>query len=155
MKKLFFILLLSLSVSVSFAQEDLKFSSGRDKHDGKPQLFTNLSPKFSVRAGLIDEIMSSRLNQPVSLLITEGFVFNGKILSKTSDAPGLETVTIESNEKQGLLFTLSKTTIPGEGIVYRGLLISRNHSDMVVLEKDPITGVYEWTKKPVSQMISD
>ncbi len=141
MKKLFFILLLSLSVSVSFAQEDIKFSSGRDKHDGKPQLFTNFSPKFSVRTGLIDEIMSSRLNQPVSLLITEGFVFNGKVLSKTSEAPGLETVTIESNEKQGLLFTLSKTTIPGEGIVYRGLLISRNHSDRVVLEKDPITGV--------------
>ena len=155
MKKLFFILLLSLSVSVSFAQEDVTFSSGREKHDGKPQLFTNLSPKFSVRAGLIDEIMSSRLNQPVSLLITEGFVFNGKIMSKTSDAPGLETVTIESNEKQGLLFTLSKTTIPGEGIVYRGLLISRNHSDMVMLEKDPITGVYVWTKKPVSQIISD
>lgn len=155
MKKLFFILLLSLSISVSFAQEDVTFSSGRDKHDGKPQLFTNLSSKFSLKVGLVDEIMNSRLNQPVTLLITEGLVFNGKILSRTSDAPGLETITIESNEKQGFLFTLSKTTIPGEGIVYRGLLISRNHSDMVVLEKNAITGVYEWTKKTVSQMIAD
>ncbi len=155
MKKLIIVLLFSLPAFVAVAQEDAMFSSGRQKHDTKPQLFSTLPSKFSLKTGLIDEIMNTKLNQQVSLLVTEGFTFYGRVISKTSDAPGLETVTIESTEKQGFVFTLSKTNVAGEGVIYKGLLLSRNHSDIILLEKNLVTGVYEWIKKYLSQMISD
>lgn len=155
MKKLLFVLLLSLSVTASFAQEELKFSSGRDKHDGKPQLFASLSQKFSVTTGFIDELMNSKKNQEVTLQVTDGFAFTGKVISRSSEVPGLETVTAESTERKGLILTVSKITTPDEGVIYRGMLSSRDFSDIILLEKDIVTGLYQWTKKKLSQAISD
>ena len=60
MKKLLFALLLSLSVSVAFAQEEISFTSGRDKHDGKPQFFANLSQKFVLKTGFVENMFSFR-----------------------------------------------------------------------------------------------
>ncbi|MBX9782220.1 MAG: hypothetical protein K2X48_02900 [Chitinophagaceae bacterium] len=155
MKKLLFVLLLSLSVTASFAQEELKFSSGRDKHDGKPQLFAGLSQKISVKAGFIDEVMNSKMNEEVTLQVVEGFAFTGKVISKSSDVPGLETVTVENSSRKGFVLTLSKITTPVDGVTYRGMLKGRDFSDILLLEKDIVTGFYQWIKKKLSQAISD
>jgi hypothetical protein len=36
-----------------------------------------------------------------------------------------------------------------------GLITSREFSDMLLLEKDMITGNYQWNRKNLSQMIAD
>jgi hypothetical protein len=154
MKKLLTVLLLCLSATFSIAQ-DLQFSSGREKHDGKPQLLTNLSTKISVRSNFFEEVMNYKINQQVSINVTEGFLFNGNVTAKTNDAPGLETLIIQSTEKEGLVLSLSKLVLQDQTIVYRGVLISKHHSDLLMLEKDIVTGNYNWNKKNVSLMISD
>jgi hypothetical protein len=36
-----------------------------------------------------------------------------------------------------------------------GVITSREFSDMIILEKDIITGNYQWTRKKLSQLITD
>lgn len=154
MKKLLFVLLTCLSVTFSFSQ-DLTFTSGREKHDGKPQLFSNLSTKFSVRSDFMDDVLNAKLNQQISIAVTEGLVFSGNVSAKTNDAQGLKTVIIQSTEKEGLVLSVSKLVLADQTIVYRGIITSKHHSDLLLLEKDAITGNYNWNKKNVSYMISD
>mgnify|MGYP006902217484 CR=1 FL=1 len=154
MKKLLLVLLSSLSVSFVMAQE-LSFSSGRDKHDHKPQLFAALSPKIAVSAQFIDDVMQARVNQAFRIVLADGFVFNGNVTARTSDAPGLESVMLHSSEVPELVFSVSRLTLPDQSVVYRGIITSKRHSDMLLMEKDAITGNYYWNRKNVSRMISD
>jgi hypothetical protein len=155
MKKLLFVLLSSLSVSVAVAQEEISFTSGRDKHDGKPQFFANLSQKFTLKTGFVENMLNFRKDETVIITLTEGFVFNGKVISKTVESNGLEIVTVESNQRKGLVLSLSKFTKPDGTVDYMGVITSREFSDMIMLEKDMITGNYQWTRKNLSQMIAD
>jgi hypothetical protein len=155
MKKLSFILVMSLSVSLAFSQEDFHFASGREKHDGKPQYFNQLSSKFSVKSGFLNEILSARLDEQVTLQLTDGFVISGKVITKTRESNGLEIVTVESKQKKGLILSVSKFTKADGSIDYMGIITSREISDIVMLEKDVITGNYMWTRKNLSQMIAD
>ncbi|WP_407525093.1 hypothetical protein PDL71_02930 [Lacibacter sp. MH-610] len=155
MKKLAFILVMSLSVSAAFSQEDFHFTSGKEKHDGKPQQFKHLSSKFSVKPGFLNEILSVRLDEQVSFQLADGFVFSGKVITKTRESNGLEIVTVESQQKKGLILSVSKFTKADGSIDFMGLITSRDISDMIMLEKDIITGNYMWTRKNLSQMIAD
>jgi hypothetical protein len=92
MKKLFFVLLSCLSLSIATAQEAIHFTSGKDKHDSKPQLFANLSPKFSVKPGFFNNMLGFKNNDLVTITVTDGFVFEGKVITKTVDNNGLEII---------------------------------------------------------------
>lgn len=155
MKKLLFVLLSSLSVSVAVAQEEISFSSGRDKHDGKPQFFANLSQKFALQTGFVENMFSLKKDETVNITVTQGFVFNGKVISKTVESNGLEIVTVESNQRKGLVLSLSKFTMPDGTVDYMGVITSREFSDMIMLEKDMITGNYQWIRKNLSRVIAD
>lgn len=155
MKKLLFILLSCLSVTIATAQEDFQFTSGRDKHDGKPQMFANLSAKFSVKPGFFETTLGLKTNDQATITVTEGFVFTGKVISRTAENNGLEIVTLESNQRKGLVLSVSKFTRTDGTVDYMGVITSREFSDMIMLEKDIITGNYQWTRKNLSQMIAD
>jgi hypothetical protein len=156
MKKISLFLLMCLSVSaVTMAQEEPTFSSGREKHDSKPQYFAHLSPKFSVKAGFVNELLQAKLNDPINLMVTEGFVVAGKVIAKNYEGNGVETVTVESNQKKGLLLSVSRYTRPDGSVEFSGVIRSQDIRDMILMEKDPITGNYQWTRKNVSQMITD
>jgi hypothetical protein len=156
MKKILFILLMCLSVSaVTMAQEETNFPSGREKHDRKPQFFAHLSPKFSIKTGFVNELLNAKLNDQLNLMITEGFVVTGKVISKTNEGSGIETVTIESNQKKGLLLSVSKYTRPDGSIEFSGVITSREISDILLIEKDIVTGNYLWVRKNLSQLIAD
>ncbi len=154
MKKLLFAILFCNFAFHSFSQ-DVKFASGRDKYDGKPQLFQNVSTKFSFKVSQIDEVMNYRLNQNVEIDLNPGLLFAGNVSSITNDAPGLTTITIQSSERSGLVLSFSKLILPDQSVIYRGLLQSKNHSDMLMLEQDAVTGLYNWNKKQVSHLLSD
>ncbi|MFY7839621.1 MAG: hypothetical protein ACOVP7_05065 [Lacibacter sp.] len=154
MKQLVLVLALSILSTYSFAQE-ITFESGHQKHDKKPAMFGTVSSRFTPSQTFINEVMNLRLNQQVDLFITNGLRFKGQVTSITSDAPGLTTVTVQSSDRPGLLLSLSKTTLPDQTITYRGIMVSKKHSDMLMLERDPVTGNYTWNRKQVSQMLAD
>ncbi len=154
MKKLFIVLLCSTFSSLSYSQEQ-KFESGRQKHDGKPAMFNTVSSRFATSQNFIADVMNYRLNQHVDVAVTNGFRFKGEVTAITSDAPGLTTVTIQSTDRPGLLLSISKITLPDQTTTYRGIIIGKKNSDMLMMEKDPVTGNYNWNKKQVSNMLAD
>lgn len=154
MKQLVLVLALSILSTYSFSQE-VKFESGQKKHDSKPAMFGSVSSRFAPSQTLINDVMNYRLNQQVDLFVTNGLRFKGQVTSITNDAPGLTTVTIQSTDRPGLLLSISKTTLPDQTVAYRGIMISKKHSDMLIMEKDQITGNYTWNKKQVSHMLAD
>ena len=154
MKKLVFVLVCSTFSILSYSQE-LKFESGRQKHDGKPAMFNTVASRFAPSQNFINDVMNYRLNQQVDLVVTNGFRFKGEVTAITSDAPGLTTVTIQSTDRPGLLLSISKTTLPDQTVTYRGIMLSKKHSDMLMMEKDPVTGNYNWNKHQVSNMLAD
>jgi len=99
--------------------------------------------------------MAYRLNQQVLVQISPKTSFKGKVTAITNDAPGLQTIIMQSTETPGMVLSLSKLDIKGESTVYRGVMMSKNAGDMLMLEKDPATGEYNWNKKQVSHMIPD
>jgi hypothetical protein len=154
MKKLQFALLLCLSATLSFAQ-DVHFKSGREKSSNKPQLFAKEPARISVKADFFNKVLSFKVDQRVTVAVASTVSFSGKVTAITHDAPGLETIIMQSTETPGLVLSLSKVNIPGEGIQYRGIMMSKGHSDMLMLEKDMVTGNYVWNKKSVAHMIPD
>lgn len=154
MNKLFYVLLFSTISFQSFSQE-LQFESGRQKNDKKPELFHNMSVKSRVSSSFINDVMSFQLKQQVNIAVGNGFLFNGKVTAITNDAPGLTTISIQSSDVKDMVLSLSQLVLPDQTIMYRGIVISKNHSDMLIFEKDPVTGEYIWNKKTVSQMIAD
>jgi hypothetical protein len=154
MKTLQFVLLLSLFTNLTFAQ-GVHFASGREKNSNKPQMFANEPTRSSVKPDFFNKLLSNKVNDQVTIAVTSTTSFTGKVTAITKDAPGLETMIIQSTDVAGLVLSVSKTLIPGEGITYRGVMMSKDHNDMLVLEKDPVTGSYMWNKKSVAHMIPD
>lgn len=154
MKKLLFAILFCNFAFLSFAQ-DVKFASGREKNDGKPQLFSGTSQRNSTSAVFIEDIMNLQLKQQVEISVISGFKFKGTVSALSSDAPGLTTITVQSSEIKGLLMSVSRLILPDNTIVFRGIITSPKHSDMMMLELDPVTGLYNWNKKQVSHLLAD
>jgi hypothetical protein len=154
MKKLSIALLLCF-VSYLSNSQDLHFRSGKEKNQDKPQLFSKEASRFSVRPEFINQMLSGRTQQQVTVQVSPKTTFNGKVTAITHDAPGLETIIMHSSEVPGLVLSISRLEIPGKGTTYSGVMISRDHRDLLMMEKDPVTGQYLWNKKEVSSMILD
>jgi hypothetical protein len=154
MKKLSIALLFSFATAFAFSQ-DLHFKSGKEKQQNKPQLFAKEASRFSVRPEFFNQMLSSRVQQQVAITITPKTVFRGTVTAITHDAPGLETIIMKSTETPGLVLSLSRLEIAGEGVTYRGMMMGTGYSDMLMLEKDPATGSYVWNKKEIAHMIPD
>lgn len=154
MKKLLLAILVCNSAFLSFAQ-DIQFTSGREKHEGKPQMFTGISQRNSGSPVAVEDIMNFQLKQQVEITVTPGFKFKGTVSAVSNDAPGLTTVTVQSSETKGLLLSVSRLMLADKTVSYRGIVTSTKHSDMLMLEQDPVTGYYNWNKKQVSHMLSD
>jgi hypothetical protein len=154
MKK-FSIVLLALITATTIKAQEVSFRSNREKQSQKSQLFLKESARFSSRKSFVGEVMSYKIDQQVEVEITPKTRFKGKVTAITNDAPGLQTVIMQSSEIPGLVLSLSKLEIKGEGTTYRGIMISKNHNDLLMFEKDQTTGEYVWNKKQVAHTIPD
>ncbi|HMO33984.1 MAG TPA: hypothetical protein PKE63_09780 [Lacibacter sp.] len=154
MKKLSLVLLLCLSASLTYSQE-VSFRSGQEKHNHKPALFTQTAAKSAVQTPFLEEMLNYTVGQQVKVVLAGNVRFTGTVTARTSDAPGLLTIMVHSADVNGLVFSISRIQVPGAAVEYRGMLMSMAHSDMLMLEKDPVTGTYAWNKKQVSRMLAD
>ncbi len=132
MKKLVLALAFCTLSIFSFSQE-LKFESGRQKHDSKPAMFSNVASRFAPSQTFIDDVMNARLNEKVDLVVTNGFRFKGEVTAISNDAPGLTTVTLQSTDRPGLLLSISRVTLSDKSVTYRGIMLSQKHSDMLMM----------------------
>ena len=154
MKKLLCAILFCNIAFLSFSQE-LQFTSGREKNDNKPAYFQSVSSRVSLTSSAIEDFFNYQLQQEVAIDVLPGLLFKGKVFSITNDAPGLTSIAIQSIEKNGMVLSFSKLILADQSILYRGMIQSKKYSDMLMLEKDPVTGLYNWNKKLVSHLLSD
>jgi hypothetical protein len=136
------------------AQEAI-FKSNRVKQKNKTQLFARSSARLNIQNNFIQEVMSYKAGQQVTLQVSNDLLFKGVVSAITHDAPELTTVIMRSTETPGLVLSVSKLEIRGAGVTYRGIMTSKNHSDMFMMEKNMATGEYVWNKKEVAHMIPD
>jgi hypothetical protein len=154
MKKLSIVMLACFTLTLANAQE-ATFRSNRIKQFEKSQLFAKSSARLNVQHNFLHEIMSYKEGQEVVVQVSPEILFKGKVGAITHDAPELTTVIMQSSEIPGLVLSVSKIEVKGEGVVYRGIMTSKHHSDMLMMEKNPATGEYVWNKKAVAHMIPD
>jgi hypothetical protein len=153
MKKLSIILLILIAAKVSNAQA-VSFRSNRMKQVEKTRLFNLESARFKSKTSFMSEAMSYQVNQEVTLEISGQTGFKGKVTAITHDAPGLTTVIMKSSEIAGLVLSISRLETEGS-VTYRGVMLSKGHSDMMMLEQDEVSNDYVWNKKEVAHMIAD
>ncbi len=154
MKKLSIVMLACFVANLANAQEAI-FKSNRQKQNEKSQLFARSTARLNVDKSFVDEVMSLEEGQQITMQVSPEITFKGKVGAITHDAPELTTVIMQSSEIPGLVLSVSRIEIRGESTIYRGIMTSKNHSDMLIMEKNESTGEYVWNKKTVAHMIPD
>ena len=135
--------------------QDLNFPSGKVKHDGKPVRFRGMqqNQRFAADNASLHQMMGFSVNQKVTIPVAAGYVFKGIVTERRNETPDLFTVVIRSTEDESLLFSISRVMISGQP-VFRGIIVSKNNSDMIMLEPDD-AGNHNWNVVKVSSLIAD
>jgi len=148
-----FVILLTALITTSFSQT-IQFQSAKDRNVNKPQLFTKDTTKSLFNEYYIDDVLSMSIDEEVEIELTKHTTFKGKVTSIHNHHP-TNIMALKSHDVKDLMLIVSKVIImPGE-IMYRALLISNDHKDVLVLEKDDHDGKYYWNKKEVADLIPD
>lgn len=144
MKKLITVLFIILS-SFSFSQE---FQSRKDRDKNKPELFTKDSVLSKLQPTFIEQISNVERHDIVSLRITKYTKLEG-IVTRVIKTDNLISITINSLELNGLILIYSDNKLESGEHIYRAMLMSKNHKDVLILENS------YWHKKEMSDLIPD
>ena len=110
------------------AQEQKELVTNYDLN--KPKLFKELPDRISLRMNDFDNLFSYEVGKNVNLHFTQGFNFNGIVVSKAEDpAANVKSVVIKCFERAGATFTLSRIINENNTITYRGRIMSFKHGD--------------------------
>jgi hypothetical protein len=140
-------------ITTSFSQT-IQFQTAKDRNVNKPQLFTKDTTKSLFNENYIEDILSMSIDGEVEIELTKNTIFKGKVTSIHNHDP-TNIMALKSYDIKDLMLIVSKVTImPGE-VIYRALLMSNDHKDILVLEKDDHDGKYYWNKKEASDLIPD
>jgi hypothetical protein len=90
----------------------------------------------------------------VTIPITQNTVFKG-VVSKIKETDNLRIITIKSYEIENVTFIFSNRLLQNGENIYRGVIMSNNHKDILSLEKDEISSDYIWHKKELSDILPD
>lgn len=154
MKNMYLTMALLVCALVGVAQE-LQFPSGKEKHDAKPVKFHGIphNQRFIADNAGLQRIMGYQTAQKVTIPVAAGYVFKGVVIGRQQQTPDLFTVTIRSTEDENLMLSLSRVMINGQP-VFRGIIISKQNSDLMMLEPDD-AGNHFWNLVKVSSLLAD
>ena len=142
-------------LALSATAQELHFPSGKEKHDSKPARFQSLQQNRSYNsdAASLHGMMGFTVNQKISVSIGNGYSFKGTVIEKKQERADLLTVVARSSEDPQLLLSISRVMIGGQP-TFRGIILSKSGSDLIMLEPDEL-GNYAWNVKKVSQLLAD
>jgi hypothetical protein len=144
--------LLSLTALTSFSQE--KKIPINEPDYGKPRLFSDLPQKMSMDVVSLEPLFRLTVGNSVSVQLTNEFILQGVVVS-TSDIndAALKSVVVRSTNRQGAIFTFTKTTRPDGSFAYIGRMMSRNNGDAYEMALE--NGTYVLQKKNLYDLISE
>lgn len=131
------------------------FPSGKEKYDGKPERFQRVPKEkpFGVELAQLHRLMVLGLREQATVQCAEEYTFQGSVIEKRSESPGVFTMVMRATEDQDLVFTLSRITIDGK-TTFRGIILHPNHSDALLLEPDE-NGKHAWKSIKRSSLLAD
>jgi len=144
--------LLSLTALTSFSQE--KKIPINEPDYGKPRLFSDLPQKMTMDVVSLEPLFRFTVGNSVSVQLTSEFVLQGVVVS-TSDIndASVKSVVVRSTNRQGAIFTFTKTTRTDGSFAYIGRMMSRNNGDAYEMALE--NGTYILQKKNLYDLISE
>ena len=118
----------------------------------KPKLFSDLPQKMDLKVSNIESLFRYKVGASVSLQVTNEFLLEGTVVSKSHDAQ-VESVVVRSTNRPGALFTYTKTVTKEYGERYVGRMVSRYSGDAFEIIKE--NGQYVLIKKDYYDMINE
>ena len=145
-----------LCCSICQAQEDRV--QLREPEQNKPALFAGLPEKIPVDINDLEKLFSPAAakgdESTLRFLDKKITGFNGKIISATSKYNNsLRSVVVNSTRFNGATLTFSSSTATDGTTRYSGRIVSFNHDDLYVLEKE--NDSYFLVKKKFHELISE
>ncbi len=149
-KTLLCCVLLGLCFCSSMAQQPLLF---KEPDYNKPKLFSALPDAIAVQPQYLETFLTAAVGQTV--LIRLGAVkVEGTVTSKSDPSdPSLQSVVVRSTNFIGASFTFSKVVERDGRVLYRGRMLSRQHSDAFELKH--VHGMYQFEKKHQLRILSE
>ena len=120
----------------------------KDKDKDKPELFTKDSLLSNLQPTFIEKLSNAERHDIVSLRITKYTKLEG-IVTRVIKTDNLISITINSLEINGLILIYSDSKLETGEHIYRAMLMSKNHKDVLILENK------YWYKKELSDLIPD
>jgi hypothetical protein len=126
--------LLTVSYLHAGAQEKIPLN---EPDYNKPKLFADLPQKINLKIVDMESLFSAATGSSVSARLTDHFIFQGVVVSKSDDKDvTVRSVIVRSTNRLGAVFTFTKITGEDGSIVYRGRIISPRNSDAFELVND-------------------
>jgi hypothetical protein len=153
--KLFNLILICFLFYFQCFSQSIVFQSAKERNANKPQLFIKDSIKALFNEEYIEDILSMSLDEDVEIELTKHTTFKGRVILIHNTSTDVVTMSLKSHNVDSLTLILSRVTVIPDEVIYRCLLMSNTHKDVLVLEKDKHDGKYYWTRKEVADLIPD
>ena len=141
--------------TISFAQDRVVL---KEQDQNKPALFSNFPDKIPVDSNELKNLFSNTAAKGKEIYIH--FIdkklpgFNGKIISATSKYNNtLRSVVVSSTRFNGATLTFSSSTISDGTVRYSGRIVSFQHGDLYVLQKEEVQ--YFLIKKKFYELVNE
>ena len=118
----------------------------------KPKLFNHLPQKMTLKLSEVESVFNYSVGSAINLKITDNFLFQGTVVSKSEDAT-VKSIVVKSANLQGATFTFSKTTKEDGSFTYIGRIMSRNNGDAYEIKAE--NGQYILQKKNLHELIAE
>ena len=137
--------------SLHAGAQDQKIPLNEPDHN-KPKLFNHLPQKMNLKISDVESVFGYSVGAAVSLKVTDNFLFQGTVVSKSEDAT-VKSIVVKSANLQGATFTFSKITKDDGSFNYAGRIMSRNNGDAYEIKAE--NGQYILNKKNLHELIAE
>jgi hypothetical protein len=125
-----------------------------DPDYNKPKLFADLPQKMDFNLAAMDAVFKLPVGASIHAQLTGKFLFEGVVVSRSAESDSLvRSVVISSRNRQGAVFTFTRTGNPDGTFHYLGRIVSRNNGDAFEIVQE--NGQYVLQKKNLYDLISE
>ena len=117
----------------------------------KPALFNQFPLKTECRLGELEKLFAAK--GKISASVASELSLRGEVIANVQQNPSVNTINIRLSDFPGAMFTLSRIRLEDGTIRYNGHIISRDHSDALVLSIE--NGKYYFTKEEQRLVVTE
>lgn len=145
---------LSVVLSIGFLNSQAQnVPSFREMDRSKPKLFADLPERMNLKVTDMDVLFEMSVGQNVNLNLGN-LNYRGKIVSKSDNSDvRINSIVIKSTNRTGAVLTFTKIQKEDQTFMYRGRILSSEHSDAYSIELE--NGKYMLTKKQLADIVAE